>query len=57
MDDKDKGSIVIAAKVAELVKTCPRFGRDDEFDWCNEHCDLCDFCDKVHESMDVSKIE
>jgi len=46
MTEEDKQTATVLSKVAELVKTCPRFG---DFDWCNEHCDLDEFCDKVYE--------
>jgi len=28
-----------------VVKGCPRFG---DWDWCNAHCDLYEFCDGVY---------
>lgn len=42
------------ARVAEVVKRCPRFG---DWEYCNENCDLGDFCDNIYEVQDVSKIE
>ena len=52
--DEEKGRAKTLAKVAEIVKLCPHFG---DWDWCNENCLLYDFCDRIYESMDLSKIE
>jgi len=43
----------VLALVAESVKGCPHFG---EWDWCNDNCDLYDFCDGVYVSQNPTKV-
>jgi len=45
MDKEEKLNDKTLGRVAEIVKTCPRFG---DWDWCNTNCLLYDFCDGVY---------
>jgi len=41
----EKSNEKVLGRVAEMVKGCPHFG---DWDWCNAHCDLYEFCDGIY---------